>query len=438
MIRTSTLLWFSQNSGVPSDAVIATLAKYDVVYTWQFTDTRVGSSGVLDLSWTDAIIARIRAVNPKVKLGLYGGQSPIFTDLDPSFAWVPNADLFHDPTGAPLIYEVSNGYQNVFKFPNLLYQRVRLALVDKWADLLDEHDLDCLMLDSAIPSYPAMLIREPPASHGYFGLDGGIEQGWRMDTEDWWCSTMGIWGDQLRWGLEQRGLSVIVVGMYPFPSWTQSNATDVWCGFGFSNLVDHASGAIVEHCVEGYGNPDVFRDLLRTIKLATGKRRDVFVYALPWMLTQAYPTIHTPEFARFMLAGYLLVQEPPYTSYGYSDVVPFRGFDGGDPDGPGEPYVYWSDDWDRDYGQPLEPYQAISTTNTLNDPTATLRLAWRSYSRGNTETTDTIVVVNPTITAQTITFGGSWRIWDSVSGPVVSASPLTVPATTGWVLFAQP
>jgi hypothetical protein len=427
MISTACLLRFPPANGMPSDDVIAALARHAWVWLFQWKEG-VNAEGQYDISWTLEIADRVRAANPRVRIGLYATGLQLISSIDPHWQTTPDADLFADAAGQRLATgPLASEDGLALKAPNLL-EVARYRLIDRWRQTARCYGLDGILFDRFSPEWYALKIRETDANGGAFGRASGIgpDGAWRMDDPGWCANALGLTADQLRWQLEADGVKTYVNGLYPYP-YDPANPIHQWLGFGNASLVDHASGALVEHCVEAYTDPAICRDLLKTIKLATDKRRDVFLYALPWYLNNAAP----PDLRRFMLAWYLLVQEPPYTSFGYSDVIPFCGWGGLNGSG-GTPYVFWDNAWETDYGVPLESYQ------TATDANGGLLLAWRTYLRlDGANQRRMIAVVNPTSQPQPASFGGTWRVWDQDSGAIVSGPPITIPPKTGWVLWRQ-
>jgi hypothetical protein len=421
VIQTSTLLWFSRDMAYP-DSVIETAARYHTVWLLGHTDL-AGPCGP-DYSSIDALVCRLRAANPLLKIGLYVGGLAYKAEIDPPALWLTDADLLHRPDGSPLSWcdttgMFSGGDVFTYRLPNLGSPAVQDKLLDGYCQLVQEHQLDGILIDGYDPTAYAVYVRGAPPNGMYGATDGCLEGAWHQP--DLWMQALAQFGERLRWRLEQIGRQFVFNGIHPYGGYSPDNAIMAWFGEHRTHQVDRASGAMMEAIHLAYDDPTAFSGIVRTVQLATARRRNVFMLASPW---NSQPK--TQEVERFYLGLYLLVQEPPYTSFGYHPHVPYRAWDGDHPQGQpaGDPAVFWSDDWTRDYGYPLTPCM-------MGDPVG---VAWRAYSKG-------LVLVNPTAIYQQFPLGGVYRIWDQTAGALLDMTPaapgyiMNVPPKASWYLF---
>lgn len=420
MIQASTLLWFSRANGEPSDAVIANLAKHAHVYLWSHTESAV--NGHFDPAWNVAIKDRIRSVNPRTKVGLYIGDAaqPLAladgTPTNPQWEWLADADLMHRPDGSPCVVDLPaspNGGPYRRKLMNIVPRANRFRLAHQFAQLVIDNDFDGLLWDGIAPSsYTAVL-------GPYYGCPSGTLE---LPTADpaTWAIYVRAYALQIRRALALAGRELWVNGVAPFAP-TASPADQI-PGVGMTNYLDWASGALAEGftsvvspSVDGSAPVDfeTVADYLDLAQRATAKRRRIMLIASIGAYKASYPStpvVDSLELQRYITALYLLIEEPPYTSLGYTWHAPWRGWDSWAWDGGhGAPEAFWSPDWGREYG--------IPTTNCTPDPASPRSYGPTLFTRGFEYGT---VVVNPTPTPRPVKVLGTSRVWDAVDGPLVT------------------
>lgn len=355
--------------------------------------------------------AMLHGNNPKQFVGMYVGGLQA-RQMDPNDPWVTDADILHMGAGdgRPIVH-MQGGVAN--RIPNYGSPVVRAKLVNHYLEFCVANGFDGILLDSFSPAYYSQVVRDPPSLGGWAGASAGCLEG-AAHLEGWWNDALALFGEQLRWGFEQAGKQVYVVGL-------SDGYGGPWAGFGNSSLVDYASGAISEHVHRMYLGAATFQGHMQAIQMATAKRRGVFFSVTPRLFsdTDALTLEQIPtgqDFERFYLACYLLIQEAPYTSYGYHPYWAYRGWDDA-----AQPYCHWSDDWLLDFGTPL-----TGTATLANGVT------FRHYSTG-------IVVVNPNATAQQFPVAGRFCVWDRPNGYTFQTTApdyiLNVPARTGWFMW---
>lgn len=417
MISTSALLWFAAQHAPYPPSVLEAAARYSQLWLFPHTDAR-GVRGP-DYSSLDATVAQIRAVNPRARIGQYIG-GVVFKDIDPAAAWLTVDDLLHCPDGYPLVFEDTHAAFSppddvfTYRMPNLLSDAVQWKLIDGYVRMVGSRGLDGILLDGYDPDFYAGLVRGTPAEYGMFGCASGCREG-PMQTGAAWIEPLTRFGDRLRWRLEQVGARFVFNGIHPLPV-DLATPTGAWNGVGYTNRLDHASGAMMEGIPVAYRDPAQFVGIIDTVQRAVAKRRSVELLVCPW---------GTPpdslDVRRFYLGLYLLVQAPE-TRFGYSPYVPWRAWDGPDLTGhpSGAPAVFRSPDWDADYGYPLTP--------AMLDP-GNVTVAWREYTR-------CYVVVNPLATTQQMGLSGRFRIWDGATlTPAAPGFTVNIPPKTAWVLW---
>lgn len=407
MVATAALLWFAKDLTYPS-SVIETAARYDRLWLLGHDDQR-GSSGP-DYASIDATIAQIRAAKPCQKIGLYVGGLAFKAEIDPPSLWLTDADLLHSPSGAPLSWldaagSYSGGDPFTYRLPNLGSPAVQTKLIDGYCQLVRDHRLDGILIDGYDPTAYASYVANAPTAGGMFGCATGCAEGaWHQPSL--WMAALAQFGERLRWSLEQQGCQFIVNGIHPYPDYNPSDPTMAWFGKHRTNQVDRASGAMMEAVHLAYSDATAFVGIIEAVQLATAKRRAVFMLASPFTSLPA-----TLDVQRFFLGLHLLVQEPPYTSFGYHPKIQYRAWDGATAAPSGNPYVFWSNDWDLDLGYPLTP--AVPLVTAAGAATAVWG-RWYQAPSGQC-----LVLVNPADAYQLATLEGTYREWHPVSGAIV-------------------
>lgn len=339
MIQTAALLWFAKDLVYPS-AEIAKAARYDRLWLLGHNDLR-GSAGP-DHASIDATIAQIRAVKPDAWIGLYVGGVMFKREIDPPSLWLTDADLLHRPDGSPLVLHDTTGVWSggdVFTYcaPNLTSQAVVDKLVQGYVAFVQAHHLDGILLDGFDPDFYATLVRGAPADgSGMFGAMTGCLEG-PMHQTDAWVGPLAALGDQLRWYLGPLGVEFVFNGIHP--------------GFDNATKLPHADGAMMEAIGQAYGSVSQFTGIIEVVNDAVALGRSVDMSAMPWT------TKPTGLRAQRLYLGLHLLCAAPGVSFGYSPYVPYRAWDGEEPHGhpSGNPAVFWSSDWEIDYGHPLAP-----------------------------------------------------------------------------------
>ncbi len=396
-------------------------------WVWIKTDHSVLTSvpaltGPCDFSGPLALVADLKAINPKVRVGMYVGGVANPNSHHPHYAPLEDADLLHATPSQPLEWAPTTvphqpGEQRL-RIVNYSRPETRAKLIAFWRAFCAEHDLDGITFDTFNPGYYAAWMALAPATpnvYGGFGLpNGGVEGAFH--TEAWWFSALSTFCWQLRWALAQDGREVWVNGLYEYPNYVPTT-DQANIGRGYANVSNYVSGQLSEFGHVMYGSPAALRGNLDVAALATSINRRSF-----WLLQPMFQGLpDTQDVARFYLACYLLMQKPGYTLFGYHPKPdPYQAHEL--VNGQYVPYLYdGGEDWDHDYGI------ARTGVNWTGD------VAWREYTRG-------YAIVNASSGYGYLTLpAGAYRNWHPETGGLVTltaANPgMNVPPKYGMFLF---
>lgn len=366
-----------------------------------------------------ALAAELKAINPRVKVGMYAGGIASPDSHHPSFEWlVDDDDLLHYSPSQPLSVSPSQSPAEPgsrrYKVINYARAETRAKLVAKWRAFLAEHGLDGVVFDTMVPAYYASWMQQ-------LGLPNGSIEG-ACHTEIWWFAALATFAWQVRWALAEDGRDVWTNGLLDFP-FDPTNPNHQLIGKGFTGLSVYSSGQLAEYAHTMYRSPADLRGSVELAALVNERSRGAFWWVQPRSFEvsgQPYPWTDGPELQRFYLACYLLLANPPYTLFGYHPGPSYQAYHlvHGTP----EPYLFdGGQDWDQEYG-------AATGGVTWNGD-----VAWREYTNG-------YAAVNAGDSYGYLPLpADTYRDWHPQLGGLVeitSASPgLNVPPKTGLFLF---
>lgn len=425
MVQASYLYYFRPDTGWPTGELLQRAAKYETGYLTpdQFVlPDPYGYTGVPDYTEYAAFGDRVRAINPRHKVGIYMRGLGYTCAIEGLYAAIGSAEMLHMPSPdlRPL-----NGYIGglMHAMLNLTSRTVRQKIVDYYRTMMHQNRFDALMIDAYNSPwfYADWVTRIYQASNGC--LEGPAH------TTEFWMEPLARMGEELRWGLAQDGRTVVGVGIAPVPNPTGSHVVEAWSGVGFTNISEMASGAIFEMMHDAYGEEAKFADMLAMVKQMVDKRRSVMMAATPWFDARQNPL--DPILQRWYEATYRLMEEPPYTSLMFHPYEPYRGYTTPEP---AQPYVYWNAEWEQDIGLPLGPWYKQEEVPIFG---AWPHAVWARLFTGGK------VIVNPTREWQCYQDPSprKYRVWDKANGgelDMTLGGPyylMNIPPLNGWILY---
>lgn len=405
-IKTAALLYF-HDIDLTGDA-LTNAARYDRFFLKiDNTSLTVPLSLAPPVDWSGKVKTKyvdpIKALNPAIKMGLYVNAGQVCArPWDPAYVFATDAQCLHQPDGDVLDFILGGVH---YRWPNYVRDGVRADHVAQYLAFCETYDIDMLFFDSWYPSFARTFLTANDAESVAGSQEGATH------TDAYWISAMPTWATDLRDGLDATGRELYVNQITP-GVYGVSAAEDALLGQDSQNILDYVHGALFETFYYYAYSTDPatnFPLTLRTITAAQSHGGAVFVLAIPWLFTIAFPaappttygtTFALPDattLARYYLATYLLIQDER-SSFGFQPFlnIAYFGFDSG------VTRVYWSDDFNIDFGDAAGSYYVDGT------------LYVRVYSRG-------VAVVNPALTGATFTRAGTWRVWGE--GPRIEIGP---------------
>ncbi len=367
-------------------------------------------AGVYSFDNLFATIKSMKALNRKIRAGIYAGHGGTMSPWIPPFANLRPADYLHDPSGNTILIRHVKPFKE--QFLNIDSPATRQRLVEFWKQTLVVHpEVDGLFLDG----YASYALDK-----GFqgFGKDGRHDPGLGTRCKEGECTTLAYWvgalsaySTALRQGVTiPRGGDVIYNGLNSAPN---RPAAIKYGGDLNRGWMQWNDGALLERAHELYASPSLFNKYVEDIKLSTEKNKKIFFYVQSQHLNapRLYPNLvwkNDLQLEQFFLASFLLIEQKPLTYFFYNPGVFYRINRG----------VYYYSNWNYDYGSPTEAY--VMTRSGL-------------YSRNFT---NGIVVVNPTSGPLTFAMptGKQYRVWDP-SGATLASGTISIPAKTGVYYF---
>ena len=346
--------------------------------------------------YTDAI----KALGTGIRIGIYAGSAVFARPYEPRYEQIADADLMVGSDGTTLVY-VTNDVRH--RWPKLMVGEVRERLASYLVAFCDDNDLDGVLFDSWSPDYYALQV-----ASGWFSYAGGTREG-PYHTAAAWLETLGTWTLEAQAALEAAGHKLYIngLGIDPLTPPTGLGALQV-------NTANYATGVLHEGVHQAYKDATVAGYVISAVRTAAERGAEVHFWAQPNMFRATHPD-GSPDFSgstvaytlgdalqRFYLNTYLQAMHPTLTYYGYSDGYRYQTYT---PDGTAS-NVYYSDDWDHEYGTPTGHHVDGGTT----------RLWWRRFTRG-------VSVLNPTASELTFREPGAYRLNHPTAGQVVSIGP---------------
>lgn len=376
-----------------------------------------------------ALVADLKAINPRVNVGMYVGGLASPDSHHPHYEWLDDADLLHAGPGQALEWSPTTvphqPQERRVKIINYTRPETRAKLIQHWRAFLAEHDLDGVVFDTFHPGYYAAWMAQAPATpnaHGGWGLPSGGVEG-AFHTEVWWFGALATFAAELRWSLAEDGREVWVNGLYDYPNFgTLPDHQNV--GQGYSNVARYASGLLAEYGHVMHRSPADLRGNLEAAALVNGQNRGTFWLIQPGAFAydpSGYSVVDGPDLRRFYLAAFLLLHHPPYTQFGYHPGPMYQAYQEPAP-GQYEPWLFdGGEDWDHDYGV------ALTGVSWAGD------VALRQYTRG-------WAIVNASSNYGYLTLPpGTYRNWHPEAGGLVTltaANPgMNVPPKSGMFLW---
>lgn len=417
-IRTCWIYYFAH---VALDATaIANLAKYTLGFL-KMDGSWISGPAMDWAAMQAAYVTPVKAANPDTEIGLYVGAGGSVArggggiGIDPAFAFASDAQCLHQPDGG--VVQFTFGGVD-WRWPNYLRDGVRSDHIAQYLAFLETYRLDAVFFDSWLPSFNADFLTAHDAESAAGSQEGPTH------TLGWWLAALPTWTAELSAALEAEGYRVWANGVGTVP-YDPNDAEDAFMGRYQENIVDYATGALMEHGHRTYVSAALLADAIAAASAVEAKGGELHFLCLSHLLATTDPAVAVADettMARYYLAVYLLIQSER-TFFGHQPYskTEYLGFVGG------TPAVYWSDDWEIDFGEPAGPA-------TLEDG-----LWMRTYSKG-------VAVVNGTTSGATFTRAGSYRLWGA--GPRVEIGPgdaddvtvtgVALPAFTGhWLSYER-
>lgn len=355
------------------------------------------------------------SLNSKFKIGIHAGA---IASSNPLFVIWPSLvedNFLHDSTGSRISYPG----QPLFKFLYLQNEDTRRRLANGFSQIMNTYPLDGLLLDSF--SSPHLILQQ------VLGNNNCREQFDCKSSANWFPYIKQTTMDIKAVLPNSSSKDIIYNGIFA----PNSQLLPTWDGNMNQGFLNYTDGALIEHVHSILVDESIFKDYMEQINTATSLQKKILFFVQPQLFYQTHPTdnvsLRNPvnmtgwrsflsdnnipielNLERFYLACYLLIQKNPYTYFGYHPGFVFSGdFD-----------VYFYEDWNKDYGDPLDTYQI--TANGLYT---------RTYKNG-------FVVVNPTTQALPLQLQESnLREWDASSGMIASSQDVMIPPKSGKFFF---
>ena len=370
-------------------------------------------------------IKAIKALNPKVKVGIYSGHGGTLTPWNHPFPAMSPSDFLHDPSGETILLRYNDPFKE--QFMNIASPATRQRLVTFWQNVFAEHpEVDSLFLDG-YASYHT--------DKGFKGADGGVstpskqmygdkvfDEGCKegpCTTKQYWIDALSAYSTALRQDVTgNRGGDIVYNGINSAPSpqrdpdmfLTKENFNSDWTQWN--------DGALEEWAHEIYTSTDLFKKYIEVNTAVAANGKKIFFYVQSQHLggregdtTPPYPGLvwkNDLALEQFYLASYLLFERNPYTYFFYNPGTFYKITQG----------IYYYENWNYEYGTPTDAY-AVNSSGLYS----------RNFANG-------ITVVNPTDNPLTYTLpaGKEYRAWKATGGTLVSGT-VTIPKKTGIFYF---